>query len=94
MANAFFLNLKNPFVGFASPFFLVARLQKFTQKKKDKTLVTTLNTKKKLDLFYSYDLTLGDPAPTMVPWLKTPKFIEIIPKYYKYLMVRLIDGKI
>jgi hypothetical protein len=49
---------------------------------------------KKLDLFYSYELALGDPAPTFVPWLKTPKFIEIISKYYKYLMLRLIDHQI
>jgi hypothetical protein len=32
MAIYLFLNLKIPFVGFASPFFLVARLRKFAEK--------------------------------------------------------------
>jgi hypothetical protein len=42
MAIYFFLNLKIPFVGFASPFFLVARLRKFAKKKKKKKKKKTL----------------------------------------------------
>jgi hypothetical protein len=36
--------------------------------------------------------TLVEPLPTFVPWLKIPKSIKIISKYYKYPMLRLNGG--
>jgi hypothetical protein len=78
----FFLKSQKSLCWIRQPFsFLSPGCKNSRGKKKKNPLVTTLNTKKKLDLFYSYELAFGDPAPTMVLWLKTPKFNETISKY-------------